>query len=275
MKTILIWNIVLAGCLFLQAGASLLPFGHGVNPDEENLRAADSIPMYAVPPNLPNRFYNEFIIYYTPRDDKEMPLPPWPTVHPPDLPYAIGRGQTWYAADLGITIENYTDYCVPIFEPNSYFPCVFFNYNSTAYFISDVTTGYGPCCVYRKPWSPPHRDFMQQYAAYFNRTTTGLGEGILNQTIDWWVIPQNEIKKRWGKSGWSTSDHPVFGGYGWASTHLESGYRPQVCFWYEGNVGWTQQLFYNFVDTGPRTKDLERFKFPEICNTDKACIYRP
>ncbi|KER26839.1 hypothetical protein T265_05974 [Opisthorchis viverrini] len=228
------------------------------------------IPMQVLPPNLPERFYTEFEIIYTPRDDPGMPLPPWPAGHPPALPYAIGRGKTWYAADLGIAIEWYTDYCVPIFEPNSYFPCVLFNYNGTAYFISPKYTGYGPCCVYRRHWTPPHRDFMQQYARYYNGSTTKFGDGVLEQTVDWWIIPQPEDAGK--KRG---SDHPVFGGYGWAREALPSGHRAQVCFWYEGNVGWTQQLFYNFVDSGPRTKDVEKFQLPDVCLTNRACLYRP
>ncbi|KAA0198018.1 Expressed conserved protein [Fasciolopsis buskii] len=226
--------------------------------------------MSVLPPNLPKRFYTDFVLYYTPRED--IPLPPWSTLHPPALPYAIGRGATWFAADLGIMIESYTDYCVPIFEPNSYFPCTLFNYNGTAYFISDKTTGYGPCCVYRKPWSPPHRDFMQQFTHFFNKTTVDFGPGVFNQTVDWWIIPQEEDKIfRKGK----IRDHPAFGGYGWARNKLPSGNRPQVCFWYEGNDGWAQQLFYNFTDTGPRIKDLDNFILPEECHTEQACIYRP
>lgn len=171
--------------------------------------------MSVLPPNLPKRFYTDFVLYYTPRED--IPLPPWSTLHPPALPYAIGRGATWFAADLGIMIESYTDYCVPIFEPNSYFPCTLFNYNGTAYFISDKTTGYGPCCVYRKPWSPPHRDFMQQFTHFFNKTTVDFGPGVFNQTVDWWIIPQEEDKIfRKGK----IRDHPAFGGYGWARNKL-------------------------------------------------------
>ncbi|KAA3675317.1 uncharacterized protein DEA37_0007491, partial [Paragonimus westermani] len=194
------------------------------NNNPNSKRTTYDSPMGVLPPNMPVRFYTDFIIYYTPRDDPRMPLPPWPSVHPPELPYAIGRGRTWYAADLGIMIESYTDYCVPIFEPNSYFPCVMFNYNNTAYFISDKTTGYGPCCVYRKPWAPPHRDFMQQFTHYYNGSTTNLGEGILEQMIDWWIIPQVEGRRINGLPSsvkHDSADHPVFGGYGWAREQLK------------------------------------------------------
>lgn len=265
------WALYTSFILAFSTEASLLLFHYNPNSNPQELpnpTVGGDIPMSVLPPNMPMRFYNEFELYYTPQDDPAVPLPPWPKLHPPDLPYAIGRGQTWYAADLGIMIESYTDYCVPIFEPNSYFPCVLFNYNGTAYFISDVNTGYGPCCVYRRPWAPPHRDFMQQFTRYYNGSTNNFGEGILHQPIDWWIIPQQS--KRVNANG-----HVVFGGYGWSGRVLKSGYRPQVCFWYEGNVGWAQQLFYNFVDTGPRTKELEHFQLPEVCHTDRACLYRP
>ncbi|CAH8667918.1 unnamed protein product [Schistosoma margrebowiei] len=229
------------------------------------------------PPILPERFYTEFSIYYTPRDDDQMPLPPWPQIIPPQLPYAVGRGMTWYANDLNIAIEYYEDYCVPIFEPTSYFPCILFNFNHTAYLIAPVDSGYGPCCVYRKSFDIPKRNFMEQFAKYYNGTTEQLGLGLLNQTIQWWVIPcdnGNQYKyylKQRNKS--SLTSHSVFGGYGW--TVEKSKNRVPVCFWYEGNVGWTQQLFFNFVTEGPRIYDLEGFQLPEICKTDITCIFRP
>ena len=143
-----------------------------------------------------------------------MPIPPWIDGIPPLLPYAIGRGYAAYAPDLGIMVENYTDFCVPIFSPNAYFPCVLFNFNHTAYLIAPSANRYGPCCVYRDNWSPPHRDFMQQFEQYYKGSTDNLGKErqVLKQQIDWWVIPQ---------SGWSSvGDHPVFGGFGFARKPL-------------------------------------------------------
>ncbi|CAH8874175.1 unnamed protein product [Trichobilharzia szidati] len=232
--------------------------------------------IYVIPPNLPERFYTEFTLFYTPRDDDQMPLPPWPQNYPPQLPYAVGRGRTWYALDLNIAIEYYQDYCVPIFEPSSYFPCMIFNYNQTAYLMAPTDSGYGPCCVYRKPWGVPHQNFMQTFTHYYSGTTERLGSGVLNQTIQWWVIPkdddyQNEFVKQ--KNISRRNNHPVFGGYGW--TFEKSKKRTPVCFWYEGNTGWAQQLFFNFVDNGPRIHDVENFQLPEICKTEITCIYRP
>lgn len=168
--------------------------------------------MFVLPPSLPIRFYNEFELYYTPREDAEMPLPPWSTIVPPKLPYAVGRGMTWYARDLNIAIERYLDYCVPIFEPSSYFPCTIFNFNKTAYLIAPVSSGYGPCCVYRKPWQIPNKNFMQNFASNFDRTTMNLGKRIFNQSIDWWIIPNNNNLKRT-----KFNNHLMFGGYGWTS----------------------------------------------------------
>ncbi|KAH8868410.1 hypothetical protein EWB00_007642 [Schistosoma japonicum] len=243
------------------------------------VRASSSIPSSnpPSPPLLPKRFYTEFTIYYTPRDDDQMPLPPWSQIIPPQLPYAVGRGMTWYANDLNIAIEYYEDYCVPIFEPASYFPCIMFNYNHTAYLIAPIDSGYGPCCVYRKPFEIPPRNFMNQLTEYYNGTTEHFGLDLFNQTIQWWIIPpdngnqgRSHMKPR---SGSSLTSHPVFGGYGW--TVEKSKKRVPVCFWYEGNVGWTQQLFFNFVDDGPRIYDLDGFQLPGICETNMACTFRP
>lgn len=258
--------------LITHANASLLLY-HRFN--RASTRNLNDVPPSVLPPLLPKRFYNEFTLYYTPRDDEKMPSPPWSQGHPPELPYVIGRGQSWYAADLEIMVEYYWDYCVPIFEPNSYFPCVMFNYNNTAYFMSDKSTGYGPCCIYRQPWSPPRRDFMQQFTKYYNGTSTGFGPDVLNQTINWWIIPLDERKTKLTNMNKFRIKHPVFGGYGWAEKRLKSGTQPQVCFWYEGNVGWAQQTFQNFVDYGPRLHDLDNFKLPEICETDMACLFVP
>lgn len=139
-----------------------------------------------------------------------MQIPPWFDGIPPGLPYSIGRGYSVYAPDLGMMVENYTDYCVPIFLPNADFPCVMFNYNKTAYLISPALNGYGPCCVYRPNWSPPHRDFMKEFDKFYNGTTKNLGDKrtVLKQLIDWWIIPQ--------PGGRNLQDHPVFGGFGFA-----------------------------------------------------------
>ncbi|CAH8641155.1 unnamed protein product [Heterobilharzia americana] len=207
-----------------------------------------------------------------------MPLPPWPQNYPPQLPYAVGRGMTWYAIDLDIALEYYQDYCVPIFEPSSYFPCIIFNYNQTAYLIAPTDSGYGPCCVYRKPWGAPHRNFMQTFAHYYNGTTEQLGLGVLNQTIQWWTIPIDDdesFQRRHVKQRKKSikNKHPVFGAYGWTSEKSKK--RTPACFWYEGNTGWAQQLFFNFTDSGPRVSDLEGFQLPEICQTEMTCLYRP
>ncbi|BHF79888.1 hypothetical protein SprV_0702301200 [Sparganum proliferum] len=221
-------------------------------------------------PMLPVRFYTDFIITYTPRDDEGMPMPPWMDAIPPVLPYAIGRGSTWYAADLNMAIENYTDYCVPIFKPASYFPCAFVNVNSTAYLVSPKEYGYGPCCVYRPNWSIPHRDFMRAFADHYNGSTESVGHGVLNQTVDWWIIPEDTDLLYRSKK---VKGHPVFGGFGWARKPMPSGYRPYVTFWYEGDIGWADQVFDNFTDTGPHTKYLETYKLPEECNTALTCLY--
>ncbi|VDO04668.1 unnamed protein product [Rodentolepis nana] len=220
-------------------------------------------------PILPVRFYADFTITYTPRDDPDMPIPPWFDGIPPDLPYSIGRGYAVYASDLDMMVENYTDYCVPIFLPNADFPCVMLNYNHTAYLISPTLNGYGPCCVYRPNWSPPHRDFMRNFEEYYHGSTNVLGEKrkVLNQTIDWWDIPLLES----GKPG----DHPLFGGFGFARKPLPSTYRPYVSFWYEGDVGWAQQIFENFTDTGPGIHLLDNFQLPNICKTNLACNFKP
>uniref|UniRef100_A0A0X3P5A7 Uncharacterized protein n=2 Tax=Schistocephalus solidus TaxID=70667 RepID=A0A0X3P5A7_SCHSO len=221
-------------------------------------------------PTLPVRFFNDFLITYTPRDDEEMPMPPWIDAIPPALPYAIGRGSTWYAADLNMAIENYTDYCIPIFKPASYFPCTFINVNSTAYLVSPKEYGYGPCCIYRPNWAIPHRDFMRAFENNYNGSTESLGHGVLNQTIDWWIIPENTNLFFQSKK---VKSHPVFGGFGWARKTMPSGFKPYVSFWYEGDIGWTHQVFDNFTDTGPNIKYLETYKLPEECNTALTCLY--
>ncbi|VEL13819.1 unnamed protein product [Protopolystoma xenopodis] len=269
------------------------------------------------------RFYVNFTLFYTPRDDAKMPHPPWRGLVPPGLPYAVGRGATWYAWDLGLMVELYLDYCVPIFLPASYFPCTLFNYNRTAYLVAPISSGYGPCCVYRKNWSPVHRDFMSQFANYYDRTTTGFGPGAFQQTLDWWVIPGSDVilrkpnlreePKKWksekiqeeeekqrerieinkhklGKYGWFSSldldtisrptvQDKVFGGYGWARKASKRQdffrYRAPVTFWYVGNVGWAQQIFEDFHDEGPRTRELENFDLPDSCNTQIACLFEP
>nr|CDS31495.1 hypothetical protein HmN_000363300 [Hymenolepis microstoma] len=220
-------------------------------------------------PILPVRFYTDYTITYTTREDPGMPIPPWFDGIPPELPYTIGRGYAVYASDLDMMVENYTDYCVPIFLPNSDFPCVMLNYNRTAYLISPTLNGYGPCCVYRPNWSPPHRDFMRNFDQYYRGFTDALGEKrkVLNQTIDWWDIPLPESGK--------LRDHPVFGGFGFARKLLPSGYRPYVSFWYEGDIGWTHQVFENFTDTGPGIHLLDDFQLPDICKTNLACNFKP
>ncbi len=171
---------------------------------------------------LPERFYADFSSTYTPREDPEMPMPPWSDSIPPDLPYAIGRGYAANAADLGIMVENYTDYCVPIFKPNAYFACSLFNYNGTAYMISPRENGYGPCCVYREKWSPPHRAFMFQFDRFYSGETTDLGikRKVLKQIVDWWVIPQPSQRNRSARGWGHLGDHPVFGGFGFARKPL-------------------------------------------------------
>ncbi|KAM7538769.1 hypothetical protein Aperf_G00000057114 [Anoplocephala perfoliata] len=220
-------------------------------------------------PILPPRFYTDFTLTYTPRDDSEMPIPPWFDGIPPFLPYSIGRGYSVYAPDLGMMVENYTDYCVPIFLPNADFPCVMLNYNHTAYLISPALNHYGPCCVYRPNWSPPRRDFMRQFEKYYQGWTKNLGDKreVLKQTIDWWLIPQPDNR--------NLHDHPVFGGFGFARKPMPSGYRPYVSFWYEGDIGWAHQVFENFTDTGPKIHLLDNFQLPEICKTNLACNFKP
>ncbi|KAL3317756.1 hypothetical protein Ciccas_003584 [Cichlidogyrus casuarinus] len=218
-------------------------------------------------PVLPVRYFTNFTLYYTSRDDPAMPIPPWPNGPPPSEPYVVGRGATWYAWDLQIAVEAYEDFCVPVFDPPPYFPCMIFNYKDTAYLVTPPYVSLGPCCVYRPKWSAPHRDFMKTFAQYFDRTTRGFGPGIMSQEMDWWIIP-NEPDS-------DDPNHKYFGGYGWARKPLPSGSNQPINFWYEGTIGWAQQIFYDFVESGPRTRDLDVFTLPKECATNITCLYQP
>lgn len=48
---------------------------------------------------------------------------------------------------------------------------------------------------------------MLQFEDYYSGTTDSLGDGVLNQTVDWWTVPQQPT---------GIEDHPVFGGFGFA-----------------------------------------------------------
>lgn len=132
-----------------------------------------------IPPNLPLKFYVDFIMWYT---EKEHPRPPWNPL-PPPIPYAVGKGRTFYDWKAGIALEEYYDFCIPIFHPNSYFPCIMMNYNSTAYLVTPKKFGYGPCCIFRRNFQPPRRNFMQQFGHWFSKSDIRNG-----RLVDWWKI---------------------------------------------------------------------------------------
>lgn len=156
--------------------------------------------MIPTTPNLPERYFTDFVFWYTTGEGVQ---PPWLQLPPRVSSYVLGRGKTWYSWHNRKCIELYLDFCVPIFYPNSYFPCVIFNFNETAYLMTDVKYRYSGCCVYKKPWSPPRPDFMKAFALFYK-----FNNNAFNISTDWWEIPdfKKGLKVPFGGYGWTGKD---------------------------------------------------------------------
>jgi hypothetical protein len=60
-------------------------------------------------------------------------------------------------------VEQYYDFCVPIFPAGNNWTCHFVNTQSVSYLVTfeDRPENQPPCCVFENPWYPPAPNFVE------------------------------------------------------------------------------------------------------------------
>ncbi|XP_064648790.1 uncharacterized protein LOC135501001 [Lineus longissimus] len=196
-------------------------------------------------PVLPKQFQSDWLLYNHPVWAERPPYDPLPPA-----PYEVGRGFSYYDHTVPGLVEEFYDFCLPIFATDYHWPCTFWHRDETSYLMSPTWAPYGPCCIFQKPWKVPDRNFIR--VARYNNTDVFNGK-----IIDWYVL--------------KPAGYPYPFAYGFYWDNTGSGHIPGS-FWFPGNVGWTLQNFSNFTD---KIAKKRTFNLPKVCEGVSFCIFNP
>ncbi|KAL9658049.1 hypothetical protein ABK040_012287 [Willaertia magna] len=183
--------------------------------------------------------------------------------------YEAGTGRTYYDSEKQYMLEVYDQFCVPIFEKDSYpynsnWPCKFLNVDFVSYLISPKPSSspFPECCVFgEKVFHPPHRGFLNENHVPYNSTTT-----IFNEPIDWWVIDHQ---------GPDQDPAEPFGYGFYQNVFVADGSRQPAAFWFRTSGisetkrdAFTIQYFRNMTISRP-SDDV--WKIPKSCVNAPNC----
>ena len=215
---------------------------HGTSPSAErsNAQAEDvSSPVW------PNTFITDWEMYHT---LPEEPIPPYPDGKMLS-PYTAGRGRTYYDWGKLSMLEEYYDFCVPIFVEGFNFTCHFLNVGNISYFITfdDRPSWTPPCCIFGKPWLPPSPSTITGALPFYKKAE------FYGREVNWY---RNSPDK---------PDELVFG-YGFYAD--DNTVSSPAEFFFNAHNGWVMQDFENFTAAEP---PVEKWQVPETCKTAKEC----
>lgn len=193
-------------------------------------------------PTWPTTFITDWLLYHVPAED---PMPPYSNGAIP-TPHRTGRGRTFYDWRKFALLEEYYDFCVPIFVEGFNFTCHFLNIGNVSYFVTfDDRPSWAPaCCIFGKPWLPPSPSTVSSELPFYKK------EEFLGRPVNWYrTTPPTGL---------------VFG-YGF---YADMEAQPPAEFFFNAQQGWALQDFHNFSSDVPPE---EKWEVPAACDNVKVC----
>ena len=163
-------------------------------------------------------------------------------------PHPGTRGRTYYDWGKLSMLEEYYDFCVPIFVEGFNFTCHFLNVGNISYFITfdDRPSWTPPCCIFGKPWLPPSPSTITSALPFYKKAE------FYGREVNWHrTRPDNPNELIFGY-GFYTDDN---------DTPAE--------FFANAQHGWMIQDFHNF--TANAVPPSEKWQIPEVCKGVKEC----
>eukprot|EP00117_Sycon_ciliatum_P040162 scpid93606/ scgid29556/ len=189
----------------------------------------------------PEKWISDWTLYHVLPED---PTPPYADGKVPEQSRK-GRGRTYYDWSKLAIIEEYYDFCVPIFVEGHNFTCHFLNVNNVSYFITfdDRPSWTPPCCIFGKPWLPPSPSTISNTLPFYGK------KPFHDREVNWYrnTPPAGEL---------------TFGYGFYADTGLPAE------FFFNGQHGWALQDFANLSLTTPPDA---KWILPKSCEGVKEC----
>ncbi len=175
--------------------------------------------------------------------------PPYPTI-PISPSTRLGKGMTYYNWNNQSMLEDYYNFCVPIFEEEERknLPCKFLNTNGTSYLLQR-----GTCCIFGQPWNPPNPNFLNEIQSPYFSTSNGT---VIGRNVNWFILAD-------------PSDEAGPFGYSFYKDSCSNNTCAPAEFYFRAITGFAAQFFNNFQVKQP---DASIFTIPSYCSGAPSCF---
>jgi hypothetical protein len=176
-------------------------------------------------PRYPDYWSSHWTMYRVFNKYQDYP-PPYDGAPPPQLKagqdYQISHGATYYDSTWrgpsgeGAMMEQYDEWCLPIFAFSNHYSCAFISLGDTAFFLAgnNHPQWMPPVCLFSPLNHPPRQDFIS-HLPYSAGDSARLGNRV--QGYSFWVNPGTGNPIQVGTSPDRTDDGDILFGYAFMS----------------------------------------------------------